>query len=100
VRAFVVKVCRGLAATHQLELDKLQSRLTSSYNELKSARAEHDLCKRSHAMERAQLKKCEADLRLASGNAAQAERAHDEMRQEKDRLSRVNSQLAGERLES
>ena len=96
VWSLVVKVCRWLAATRQLELDKLESRLASSSNELKSARAEHDLSKRNHAMERAQLKKCEADLRLASGNAAQAERARDEMRREKDRLSHVNSQLAGE----
>lgn len=79
-----------------MELDKLQSRLLSKENELKSALSEQDLSKRNHAMERAQLKKCEADLRLALGSTAQAERARDDLRQEKDRLSRLNSQLAGE----
>lgn len=86
----------GLAATRQLEMDKLQSRLASKENELTAALAEQDSNKRNHAMERAQLKKCEADLRLALASAAQAERARDDLRCEKDRLSRLHSQLAGE----
>jgi len=83
-------------AKQRLECDKLLKRVAGAEDQCKALHLECDSAKRALGLERAHLKKCQADLQVAEDKVMQAVRAKDELQQEKERLSRANGQLSGE----